>query len=411
MQNKLHFLFLDTDAVTFETCKALLEAAGHTLTQDTLDSTAAAVIALKPDCIICDISASETRSLALLAEIRNIPAITQPVFLILTDRKNVIDYERIFSLGVNGYLSKPINPNEFVTNTMAAYTGDMIVHCWGARGTLPVPGIETTRYGGNTNCVTLRIADNHFFIFDGGTGLKALSNHLLREKKFPMSAKIFFSHPHYDHINGVPFFVPFYMKGNEFEVFGMRHSNIGIEELISGQMDTVYFPITIKEFGATLKFHELTVETIYIDDIQIKTTILNHPGKAMGFRVQYRDKTFCYVTDNELYFEDSTEYHQSDIDRLVDFVKNTDVLFIDATYTDADYAKKVGWGHSCISRVVDVADKAQVKLLYLHHHDPDQTDQDIDDKLAFAKQLLAARHSKTQCMAAKEGENFTITHY
>jgi phosphoribosyl 1,2-cyclic phosphodiesterase/CheY-like chemotaxis protein len=409
MQKKRHFLILDTDAATFEMCQSLLEAEGHTVTQDTsLNQTVATITALKPDCIIGDISASLNGCITLLDELRKIPQISQPVFLAMTDRKHEIDYQRIFAIGVSGYITKPIEPQDFVEKTLAACNGDMIVHCWGARGTLPVPGIDTTRYGGNTNCVTVHIAKNHFFIFDAGTGLKALSNHLMREKKFPISAKVFFSHPHYDHINGVPFFVPFYMKGNEFDLYGMKHSNIGIEQLISDQMDTVYFPITIKEFGATLKFHELTIETFYIDDIQIKTTVLNHPGKAMGYRIQYLNKTFCYVTDNELYFNDSSEYHQTDVDSLIDFIQNTDILFIDATYTDADYAKKVGWGHSCISRVVDIADKANVKSLYLHHHDPDQTDQDIDDKLAVARALLSSRNSKTHCLAAKEGENFAI---
>jgi phosphoribosyl 1,2-cyclic phosphodiesterase len=409
MQKKLHFLLFDADQTTFQLCKSLLEAEGHTVSHAiSKEISATEVVLLKADCIIGDLSTSETTSLSLLEEIRKIPHISQPTFLAMTDHKMAVDNPRVFAIGVNGYVSRPINTADFVEKTLAAYAGEMRIHCWGARGTLPVPGKETTRYGGNTNCITVNITKNHFFIFDGGTGLKELSNHLLREKKLPVSAKIFFSHPHYDHINGVPFFVPFYMPGNEFELFGMTHADHTIEDLISGQMDTVYFPITIKEFASKLTFHNLEVETIYIDDVQIQTTILAHPGKAMGYRVQYLNKTFCYITDNELYLTDSPLYQQADIDKLINFIRDVDVMFIDCTYSEEAYTKKVGWGHSSASRVVDIAHKANVKLLCLHHHDPDQNDADIDAKLEFAKNLLAERNSKTECIAAKEGEFLNI---
>jgi phosphoribosyl 1,2-cyclic phosphodiesterase len=409
MQKKLHFLLFDTSQTIYQLCQSLLEAEGHTVSHAvSKQKNAAEVLSIKPDCIISDLSTPDTTSLALLEEIRKLPNISQPVFIAMIDNKMAVDYPRVFAIGVSGYVSTPINASDFVEKTLAACTGEMRIQCWGSRGTLPVPGNETTRYGGNTNCITVNIAKNHFFIFDGGTGLKELSDYLLREKKLPLSAKIFFTHPHYDHIQGVPFFVPFYMPGNKFEIFGMTHGGHTIEDLIAGQMDSVYFPVTIKEFGSQLTFRNLNVETIYIDDVQIKTTILTHPGKAMGYRVQYLNKTFCYATDNELYLTDSPLYQQTDVDSLIDFIRDVDVLFIDCTYSDEAYPRKVGWGHSSASRVIDIAHKANVKLLCLHHHDPDQTDADIDAKLAIAISLLKARNSKTECMAAKEGEVLNI---
>ena len=136
--------------------------------------------------------------------------------------------------------------------------------------------------------------------------------------------------------------------------------------------------------------------------------LLNHPGKCLGYRVQYKQKVFCYVTDNELYLDDSPKYNQADVDRLVSFIQDVDVLVIDSTYTDEEYAKKIGWGHSCISRVIDIADKAKVKLLCLFHHDPAQFDDDIDEKLKQANVLLKERHSTTQCIAPKEGDKIEI---
>jgi len=284
----------------------------------------------------------------------------------------------------------------------------MTVHFWGIRGTLPVPGEKTVRYGGNTSCVTLALAGKHFFIFDAGTGIKELSNYLMKNNVFPLQAKIFISHPHYDHINGLPFFVPLFIKGNQFEILGTNQGDKTIEDLISRPMDGVYLPFTIKEFAAELSFRNLSEETFFIDDIQVSTLLLNHPGRCLGFRLQYQGKVFCYVTDNELPRENSPHYTVSQVERLIDFVKDSDLLIIDATYTDEEYPKKAGWGHSSVSPVVDLADKAKVKLLCLFHHDPEQYDADIDAKVKQANALLQDRHSSTRCIAPAEGEELLL---
>jgi phosphoribosyl 1,2-cyclic phosphodiesterase len=285
----------------------------------------------------------------------------------------------------------------------------MVLHFWGVRGTLPVPGKNTVRYGGNTNCITLTIAGKHFFIFDAGTGIKELSNYLVEENKLPIHASIFISHPHYDHINGIPFFIPFYNEGNVFDIYGTTHGDHNIEKLIAGQMDNVYFPTTISSFGAKLNFHNLMEETFKIDDVEIKTIFLNHPGRCIGFKVKYQDKFFCYITDNELYLLDCELYKQPDVDRLIAFIHDTDFVVIDTTFTtDEEYEGKKKWGHSCVSRVIDVADKAKVKTICLFHHDPSQLDDDIDAKLKLAQTLLKERNSATTCIAAHEGQIISI---
>lgn len=286
--------------------------------------------------------------------------------------------------------------------------GEMAIQFWGVRGTLPVPGKKTVRYGGNTNCVTLTISPKHFFIFDAGTGIKELSNCIMQHNIFPISAKIFISHPHYDHISALPFFMPLFIKGNEFEVLGTSQGEKNIQELITGMMDGIYLPYTIKEFPAKLTFRNLAEEDFFIDDIYVQTMFLNHPGRCLGYRVQYKDKVVCYVTDNELYMENSPHYNSVETERLMNFVQDCDVLIIDATYTDEDYLKRTGWGHSSVSRVADLADKAKVKLLCLFHHDPEQYDKDIDLKLKQAKAILKARRSSTRCVAPAEGEKIIL---
>ncbi|MFI5343695.1 MAG: MBL fold metallo-hydrolase, partial [Chlamydiales bacterium] len=249
---------------------------------------------------------------------------------------------------------------------MISDSDKIVIQFWGVRGTFPVPGKRSVRYGGNTNCVTLSFANQEFFIFDAGSGIKALSNDLVKNHQFPLSAKIFITHPHWDHINGIPLFIPLYMKGNEIEIFGPNHNDISMEKLISDQMNGINFPVTVKELAAEVKYRRLSEETFYINEIQVQTLFLTHPGKCLGYRIQYKGKIFCYITDNELYLKDSTFYNQSFVDRLVEFIYKANVLVIDATYRDEEYLKKVHWGHSCVSRVIEVADQAKVKTACLY---------------------------------------------
>jgi len=282
------------------------------------------------------------------------------------------------------------------------------VSFWGVRGTLPVPGQKTVRYGGNTSCVSIEFPKDNFFIFDAGTGIKELSNYLMSEKHKSTKAMIFISHPHWDHINGLPFFAPVYTKGNELEICGPPNGGMSMGELIAGQMDGVYFPINIKEFSATVSFHNLGEERFAIDTINIQTMFLNHPGQCLGYRLNYGGRSICYVTDNEMYPESNRLYNENYVNKLADFVADTDVLITDCTYTDEEYEAKIGWGHSSVNQVVELADRAKVKKLYLFHHDPDQTDDDIDGKLKMAQALLEKRGSSTICIAPKEGESFDV---
>lgn len=173
-------------------------------------------------------------------------------------------------------------------------------------------------------------------------------------------------------------------------------------------MDDIYFPITIKEFGARVFFKNLKEEAFDIDGIGVKTMLLSHPGYCLGYRIDYDGRSICYITDNELYLPDSGNYNDHYVKKLIDFVQGADALITDCTYTDEEYETKMGWGHYCIGQVVDVAHAAEVKTLYLFHHDPDQDDDAIDAKFRMAQQALKRLGSKTACVAPAETNSFRL---
>lgn len=173
-------------------------------------------------------------------------------------------------------------------------------------------------------------------------------------------------------------------------------------------MDSVFFPVTMREFSAYISYHPLNEEIIWINDISIQTMHLVHPGRCLGYRVEHKGKSFCYVTDNELYLKDSPYFNKFDYEKILEFVSNANVLITDSTYSDEEYETKENWGHSSVGRVVELAHEAKVKLLCLHHHDPDQFDIDIDAKLKKANAKLKKLKSKTRCIAPHEGDTLIV---
>ncbi len=408
-KKSLSFFIVDDDPVCVKLYTRMLEAAGHTVTAlNSTDHALEEIIKVKPDCVLCDLILPNLDGLQFFQQLKQEESIKQPIFIIITSKEYIYDYRRAFELGVNGYINKSSGYEAIIERVLEIVNNDVIVRFWGVRGTLAVPGANSVRYGGNTNCVTLEFPDNNLFIFDAGSGIKELSRFFIKQHRTPVSAKIFITHPHWDHINGIPFFVPFYVQGNEFEIFGSNHHSISLENLISDQMNSVYFPVTLKEFAAKVTFHSLSEEQFNIGDIHIQTILLNHPGRCLGYKVTYKDKVFSYITDNEIYFEDSPSYNEFNHHKLQQFIEGSDLLIMDATYSDKEYVHKMHWGHSCVSRVVDMADAAKIPLLALYHHDPDQFDVDIDNKLAFAQARLKERNSSTICICPSEGDRFVL---
>ncbi len=403
------YFVIDDDEGVVALIRLALEAAGHAVVDGTHGPDVLAHVEReRPYCVITDIMMPGMDGIELLRKIKGTPNLADIRVVVVSAKSYEFDRKRALSFGADGFIAKPIDPGTFVRQLDGLLDATVDMTFWGVRGTLPVPGPRALRYGGNTNCMTLEFPQGQFFVFDAGTGIKALSDHLMVAGRTRLEFKLFLSHPHWDHINGLPFFAPAYIPGNELEIFGASHGDKDVKELVSDQMDDVYFPVTMKEFGARIEFRNLREESFEIDDIRIQTMLLLHPGYCLGYRIEYKGRSICYVTDNEFFPTHSPRNDPHYVARLTRFVSGADVLVTDCTYADEEYPSKIGWGHSAIGAVADFAHAASIKTLYLYHHDPGQDDDAIDAKLAFARHRLHAQGSTTQAIAPTEGVVFKV---
>ena len=405
----MKFFIVDDDPDTLALVSRLLTDAGHEVTVRASSSGAIRDIPdARPDVVITDVMMPVMDGFELTRELRRMPALTGMKILILSAKSYDFDRRRAKEMGADGYITKPINRGTFLQSINEVVSSRTAVHYWGVHGTLPVPGQAYTRYGGNTPCVSVEVSGEPLYVFDCGSGIKRLSDKVMQQPEERFSARVFISHTHWDHINTVPFFAPLYIRGNQIEVFGPYQGDLTIERAISAQMESVYFPVTIREFGARLVFRDLREETLEFGPVRIDTMLLRHPGYCLGYKLSCRERTICYITDNELYLPGDPRHDARYVERLADFVRGADVLITDTTYRDHEYPSKVDWGHSCVSQVADLAARADVKRLHLFHHDPDQTDVDIDAKLDETREELARLGSRVICEAPAEGSELSL---
>lgn len=285
---------------------------------------------------------------------------------------------------------------------------------WGVRGSIPTPGPDTVRYGGNTPCTELRFGNDKLFILDAGSGLRNLGNHLLKTGD-SVSAHVFISHLHWDHIQGIPFFTPAYLPGNQFTFYGQHESDRSLAEILSNQQNLDNFPVQMKDMGANLNFQEMFEGCYTIDGVDIETFQVNHPGNALGYKFTIGERSLVYISDNEPYrhmhnpngevdkipVENIENFYR---DKLISFVYQADIMIHDAQYTGEEYEQKITWGHSPVSYTVQLALDAKVNTLILFHHDPMHDDDMVDSMLDTARQQVWKAGSTLNILAAREGQ-------
>ncbi len=265
------------------------------------------------------------------------------------------------------------------------------VKFWGVRGSTPTPQAENLRYGGNTSCVEVRV-DGQMFVFDCGTGFRNLGKSLNAEfAGKAISAHIFLSHFHWDHIQGIPFFAPLYENRENHFVFHSSNRSRGLQSALEKQMSDPYFPVDMSEMAAHRNFANIEEDRIAFDQCTIESKWLNHPQGCLGFRIETPEKVIVYATDNE----PGHPVFDKNVRKLAE---GADVLIYDAQYLPEEYeAKKRGWGHSHWREAINIVMESGAKELVLFHHDPDHDDSLID------KVVKTARDHYPKVTAAAEG--------
>ena len=283
----------------------------------------------------------------------------------------------------------------------------------GTRGSLSAPGASTVKYGGNTTCIEVRSDNDDLIILDAGTGIRELGLELARQ--MPVKCHLFVSHTHWDHIQGLPFFVPLFVPGNELIIYGPPDplTMTGIEAVLAKQMEYPHFPVRVTELQADISYETLRDgQEVDLGFATVSTILMNHPAMDFGFKVRCDGKTLFFTGDHEPFYniyqpgdEDYEDYEQIVNERnqgICDFLRGVDVLIIDAQYTEEEYAVKKGWGHSTFERALTLAKEAQVGKVFLTHHETTRTDADVDAILARLREEWAG--SGVDFDIAREGE-------
>ena len=291
---------------------------------------------------------------------------------------------------------------------------------WGTRGSISVPGPCTLRHGGNTTCVEVR-ADGEIIVLDAGSGIRALG--IALEKEFrsqPIKLSLLITHAHWDHIQGLPFFAPAYEKKNDICVRGYDGVDTSFGEIMAEPMKAPFFPIAMRELSAKIDIQKLTETEFSFGKVQVRARFVNHPGICAGYRLFTSAGSIAFVPDHESYRflhaakandmspEQAKRTATEERIKLVEFLHGSDILILDAQYTDEEYETHIGWGHSSISSAVSLALDADVHRLLLFHHDPNHNDATLDAMLNDARRLVRESGKQLQVDSSREGEEVSL---
>lgn len=278
----------------------------------------------------------------------------------------------------------------------------MKVRFWGVRGSIPTPGPQTIKFGGNTSCIEVRIDDGTLIILDAGSGMKDLGRALLASGVKPIVGHILISHTHWDHIQGFPFFTPAFIPGNRFTIYGAHNLDKRLEDALAGQMEHAYFPLRLDQLEANITFQGLKGKRAIIGGAKVRFHYMNHPSVCIGYRITADGHTVAYTTDHEPYSHESPLSHPGDLE-LVRFVRGADLLIHDSQYSSEEYGSRKSWGHSPLDYVVEVAAAAKVKQLALFHHDPDHSDAVLEGFQDYCRRKAMALAPNLKVFVAAEG--------
>jgi phosphoribosyl 1,2-cyclic phosphodiesterase len=278
----------------------------------------------------------------------------------------------------------------------------MFIRCWGARGSIPVSGRDYQKYGGDTPCMEIRTSKNSVLIIDAGTGIRRLGNLLLSEKKHVFT--MLFTHVHWDHIIGLPFFKPIFKSGTQLSIYGCPFERASFRDVLSPVIQEPYFPVNFENLKAGIRYADFCEGTLQIDDMKIISIPLSHPNRGLGYRFEENGRSFVFLTDNELGHKHPGGLEYKDYQ---DFAKGADLLVHDAEYLPEEYSTdNQRWGHSSYLDALRLAMDAKVARFGLYHHNQDRKDADIDRMVEDSQKRASG--SRLECFAMAQDMEISL---
>lgn len=383
-----------------------------------------------PKAILCDLLMPGKNGFRVCSAIRDDDALKYSLLIAMSGKGFEDTKQAAMEAGADDFMVKPIDFGRLCEalghiakrsggNPPAAAIASgstPFVRFWGVRGSIPAPGPDTIRYGGNTACIEYR-GGGEIIILDAGTGIRGLGNALTAEfAGKPLGLTLLITHSHWDHVQGFPFFQPAYDPSNQIRILGFEGTREGLAGIFSAQMESPFFPIGLAQMPGHLSFEELRSMEFSIGEVQVQAAFANHPGVCVGYRLAVGGLSVVYLPDHEPFsrtrnqsvipdaLKDQTrQFALAEDEKIVRFLDSADVLILDAQFDSAEYASHTGWGHSSVEDAVELALRSKVRKLFLFHHDPSHTDAKIDGIVQHARMLVKKAGGQLEVEAAQEG--------
>ena len=389
----------------------------------------------RPNAVLCDLRTPKGNGFKVCRRIREEAQLKGTRVVLTGVSRFANDRETALAAGADDYLIKPIKPADllatlaraqdsavFAPAPAPAADGPVKIRFWGVRGSIPTPGHGTNIFGGNTSCVEVRVG-NEIIILDAGSGLRGLGKAIMREANGqPMNISMLVTHTHWDHIQGFPFFIPAYNPKMNVRILGYEGAVHGLRGALFEQMQSAFFPVGLNQMASHVIFEELEDMQFDLGAAKVRTIFSNHPGICLAYRLSTAKGDIVYMPDHEVYerhererqkvanenSEPGIDYARSQDEKVIDFLRDADVVISDSQYDRMEYPTRLGWGHTCADDTVDLAMRAGVKQLFLFHHDPDHDDAKIEAMVAEGQAHVAKSGSSLIVSAAREGAEFLL---